>query len=90
MPCPGWPSGSGSGPGTTTTLTLDASGQLAEQIKAGAPFDVFLAANAKFVERPGRGRSRSFPNRSGLTPAGRSCSASTGPSAIQVRRPRPT
>jgi molybdate transport system substrate-binding protein len=36
--------------GTTTTLTLDASGRLAEQIKAGAPFDVFLAANAKFVE----------------------------------------
>src|SRR4051812_26820008 len=29
--------------GTTTTLTLDASGRLAEQIKAGAPFDVFLA-----------------------------------------------
>ena len=27
-----------------------ASGQLAEQIKAGAPFDVFLAANRKFVE----------------------------------------
>ena len=26
-------------------LTLDASGRLAEQIKAGAPFDVFLAAN---------------------------------------------
>jgi molybdate transport system substrate-binding protein len=35
--------------GTMTTLTLDASGRLAEQIKAGAPFDVFLAANVKFV-----------------------------------------
>jgi molybdate transport system substrate-binding protein len=35
--------------GTTCTLTLDASGRLAEQIKAGAPFDVFLAANVKFV-----------------------------------------
>lgn len=33
----------------TTTLTLDASGRLAEQIKAGAPFDVFMAANVKFV-----------------------------------------
>ena len=35
--------------GTMSTLTLDASGRLAEQIKAGAPFDVFLAANVKFV-----------------------------------------
>jgi molybdate transport system substrate-binding protein len=35
--------------GTKCTLTLDASGRLAEQIKAGAPFDVFLAANMKFV-----------------------------------------
>jgi molybdate transport system substrate-binding protein len=35
---------------TATTLTLDASGRLAEQIKAGAPYDIFLAANAKFVE----------------------------------------
>jgi molybdate transport system substrate-binding protein len=35
--------------GVTTTLTLDASGRLAEQIKAGAPFDVFLSANVKFV-----------------------------------------
>ncbi len=34
---------------STTTLTTDASGRLAEQIKAGAPFDVFLAANVKFV-----------------------------------------
>jgi molybdate transport system substrate-binding protein len=30
--------------------TFGASGQLAEQIKAGAPFDVFLAANLKFVQ----------------------------------------
>jgi molybdate transport system substrate-binding protein len=30
--------------------SFGASGQLAEQIKAGAPFDVFLAANRKFVE----------------------------------------
>ncbi len=29
--------------------TFGASGQLAEQIKAGAPFDIFLAANQKFV-----------------------------------------
>jgi molybdate transport system substrate-binding protein len=36
--------------GMSATLTLDASGRLAEQIKAGAPYDVFLAANAKFVE----------------------------------------
>ncbi len=33
----------------TTTLTFDASGRLAEQIRAGAPFDVFMAANVKFV-----------------------------------------
>src|SRR5271157_1756713 len=33
----------------TPTLTFDASGQLAEQIKAGAPFDLFLSANVKFV-----------------------------------------
>ena len=36
--------------GVTTTLTLDASGRLAEQIKAGAPYDLFLSANQKFVE----------------------------------------
>src|SRR5947209_6494215 len=30
-------------------LSFGASGQLAEQIKAGAPFDVFLAANQEFV-----------------------------------------
>jgi molybdate transport system substrate-binding protein len=35
--------------GIATTLTFGASGQLAEQIKAGAPFDVFLAANEDFV-----------------------------------------
>ena len=35
--------------GTMSSLTLDASGRLSEQIKAGAPFDVFLAANVKFV-----------------------------------------
>lgn len=32
------------------TLTFGASGQLTQQIKAGAPFDVFLAANRAFVE----------------------------------------
>ena len=31
--------------------TFGASGQLAEQIKQGAPFDVFLSANRAFVER---------------------------------------
>jgi molybdate transport system substrate-binding protein len=31
-------------------LTFGASGQLAEQIRKGAPFDVFLSANMKFVE----------------------------------------
>jgi molybdate transport system substrate-binding protein len=30
--------------------TFGASGQLAEQVRAGAPFDVFLAANQKFVQ----------------------------------------
>ncbi len=33
---------------TATTLTFDASGRLAEQIKAGAPYDVFLSANESF------------------------------------------
>jgi molybdate transport system substrate-binding protein len=33
----------------TTTLTFDSSGRLAEQIRAGAPFDVFLSANTRFV-----------------------------------------
>jgi molybdate transport system substrate-binding protein len=32
------------------SLTFGASGQLAEQIKAGAPYDLFLAANRKFVD----------------------------------------
>jgi molybdate transport system substrate-binding protein len=31
------------------TLTFGPSGQLAEQIKAGAPFDVFLSANQTFI-----------------------------------------
>jgi molybdate transport system substrate-binding protein len=35
--------------GMTPKLTFGASGQLAEQIKAGAPFDVFMAANESFV-----------------------------------------
>jgi molybdate transport system substrate-binding protein len=35
--------------GVATTLTFGASGQLSEQIKNGAPFDVFLAANQSFV-----------------------------------------
>ncbi|MBV8558954.1 MAG: molybdate ABC transporter substrate-binding protein [Planctomycetaceae bacterium] len=32
------------------SLTFGASGQLAEQLKEGAPFDVFLAANQSFVK----------------------------------------
>jgi molybdate transport system substrate-binding protein len=35
--------------GIATELSFGASGRLAEQIKAGAPFDVFLAANQSFV-----------------------------------------
>lgn len=35
--------------GTTSSLILDSSGRLTEQIKAGAPFDVFMSANVKFV-----------------------------------------
>jgi len=35
--------------GITTNLTFGASGQLSEQIKGGAPFDVFMAANESFV-----------------------------------------
>jgi molybdate transport system substrate-binding protein len=35
--------------GIATTITFGASGQLAEQIKQGAPFDVILSANEAFV-----------------------------------------
>lgn len=35
--------------GAEVVMTFGASGQLAEQIKAGAPFDLFLAANTKYV-----------------------------------------
>jgi molybdate transport system substrate-binding protein len=35
--------------GTEASLAFGASGQLAEQIKQGAPFDVFLSANESFV-----------------------------------------
>ncbi len=35
--------------GVELTLTFGASGQLSEQIRGGAPFDVFLAANQSFV-----------------------------------------
>jgi molybdate transport system substrate-binding protein len=35
--------------GTKTELSFGASGRLAQQIKEGAPFDIFLAANQSFV-----------------------------------------
>lgn len=35
---------------TKLTVTFGSSGQLAEQIKQGAPFDIFLAANQAFVK----------------------------------------
>jgi molybdate transport system substrate-binding protein len=37
--------------GVELDATFGASGQLAEQIRQGAPFDVFLSADRKFVER---------------------------------------
>lgn len=36
--------------GAKVTLTLGSTGQLAQQIQYGAPFDVFFAANVAFVE----------------------------------------
>ena len=45
-----WPAGSPTTTQIEVSPTFGASGQLAEQIKAGAPFDVFLAANQTFVE----------------------------------------
>ena len=38
-------------PGTTLQVSLGASGSLTAQIQQGAPFDVFLAADAEFPER---------------------------------------
>ncbi len=35
--------------GIAVSLSFGASGQISEQIKAGAPFDVFMAANDAFV-----------------------------------------
>jgi molybdate transport system substrate-binding protein len=37
-------------PGVEVTVTYGASGQLARQIRAGAPFDLFLSANTRFVK----------------------------------------
>jgi molybdate transport system substrate-binding protein len=36
--------------GVATTPVFDASGRLAEQIKNGAPYDIFMAANITFVD----------------------------------------
>src|SRR5437868_3815344 len=36
--------------GIEVVVILGSSGQLAQQIRQGAPFDVFLAANRKFVD----------------------------------------
>jgi molybdate transport system substrate-binding protein len=41
--------------GIETSIAFGASGQLAEQIKQGAPFDVFLSANEAFVRDLARG-----------------------------------
>jgi molybdate transport system substrate-binding protein len=43
------------GTGIAVSITFGASGQLAEQIKQGAPFDVFLSANETFVRDLARG-----------------------------------
>ncbi len=40
-----------SGDDVEVDVTFGSSGQLAEQIRQGAPFDVFLSANRRFVER---------------------------------------
>ena len=41
--------------GIAASITFGASGQLAEQIKQGAPFDIFLSANETFVLDLARG-----------------------------------
>lgn len=38
------------GQGTRVTLTLGSSGQLAQQIEHGAPYDVFFSASADYIE----------------------------------------
>lgn len=63
-------------------VTYGASGQLAEQIRRGAPFDVFLSASPVYLERVGAERLRAhkafargrlvlyLPDRTGLEPRG--------------------
>ena len=67
--CRSWPPPSGRSGGSRSTPPSAPRAQLAEQIRQGAPFDVFLSANREFVAKlagpdgsidPGRTRSNPY------------------------------
>ncbi len=87
--------------GIEATPIFGASGRLSEQIRQGAPFDVFLAANEKFVRdlasegvdraRLGADLRERDARAGGLSRCGRTCSHPVRPDQArsQEDRPRP-